>query len=106
MDYQKEKKAWSDLHYNWFSVGSAIEKYPLTVGGFTEEGRDPFAYHNGIKFSAPDNNNDHWNTNCAEIYKSRWWHKDYSEVNINTQLPTVNVFVLLRILRSRAHMLA
>ena len=35
VDYQKNDKTWSYLHYNQFRVGSASEKYPLTVGGFT-----------------------------------------------------------------------
>jgi len=32
------------VHCNQFSVGSASEEYPLTVGGFTGEGRDYFYY--------------------------------------------------------------
>ena len=35
VDDQKNDKTWSYLHYNQFSVGSASEEYPLTVGGFT-----------------------------------------------------------------------
>ena len=35
VDYQLYNKTWSYLHYNQFSVGSASEEYPLTVGGFT-----------------------------------------------------------------------
>ena len=31
IDYQKNDKTWSYLHYNQFSVGSASKKYPLTV---------------------------------------------------------------------------
>ena len=50
VDYQLSNKTWSYLHYNQFSVGSASEEYPLTVGGFTEGDLDWFAYHNGIKF--------------------------------------------------------
>ena len=43
-------------HYSIsFSVGSASEEYPLTVGGFTGVGGDWFAYHNKMKFSTPDN---------------------------------------------------
>ena len=41
VDYQKNDKSWSYLHYNYnqFSVGSAAsEEYPLTVGGFTGVG--------------------------------------------------------------------
>ena len=33
VDYQKNDKTWSYLHYNQFSVGSVSEEYPLTVGG-------------------------------------------------------------------------
>ena len=60
VDYQKNDKTWSYLHYNQFSVGSASEEYPLTVGGFTGEGTDEFVQHplNGMKFSTPDNDND------------------------------------------------
>ena len=43
VDYQKNNKTWSYLHYNQFSVGSASEEYPLTVGGFTGVGTDRFA---------------------------------------------------------------
>ena len=40
VDYQKNDKTWSFLHYNQFSVGNASEEYPLTVGGFTGVGID------------------------------------------------------------------
>ena len=51
-----------------FSVGSANEEYPLTVGGFTGVGTDQFASHslNGMKFTTPDNDNDKRSgSNCA-----------------------------------------
>ena len=51
VDYQLSNKTWSYLHCNQFSVGSASEEYPLTVGGFTEGDLDRFAYHNRMKFS-------------------------------------------------------
>ena len=51
VDYQKNDKSWSYLHYNQFSVGSASKEYPLTVGGFTGLGIDRFAHgsHNGFR---------------------------------------------------------
>ena len=53
---------WYYLHYNQFSVGSASEEYPLTVGGFTGVGTDWFNQPsdplNETKFSTPDNDND------------------------------------------------
>ena len=88
VDYQKDDKTWSYLHYNQFSVGSASEEYPLTIGGFTGEGTDWFGYHNGMKFSTPDNDNDKYiSDNCAAKYKSGWWHNVCFYININTQPP-------------------
>ena len=60
VDYQKNDKTWSYFHYNQFSVGSASEEYPLTVGGFTGVGTDSFQHHNNEKFSTADNENDKW----------------------------------------------
>ena len=45
VDYQYSNKSWSYLHYNQFSVGSASEEYPLTIGGFTGVGNDWFNLH-------------------------------------------------------------
>ena len=71
VDYQKNDKTWSYLHYNQFSVRSASEEYPLTVGGFTGVGTDHFAYHNGMKFSTTDNDNDkNSGVNCAASHKN------------------------------------
>ena len=91
VDYQKSDKSWSYLHYNQFSVGSASEEYPLTVGGFTGVGNDQFASHplNGMKFSTSDNDNDKWSSNCAANYKSGWWYNSCRHININTQPPDV-----------------
>ena len=64
VDYQKNDKTWSYLHYNQFNVESASEKYQLTVGGFTGVGTDWFNKksrpHHRMKFSTPDNDNDKW----------------------------------------------
>ena len=91
VDYQKNDKTWSYLHYNQFSVGSASEEYPLTVGGFTGVGRDRFANHNKMKFSTPDNDNDKNVGNCAATSKSGWWYNSCYHININRQPPSVNV---------------
>ena len=82
------------LHYNQFSVGSASEEYPLTVGGFTGVGTDWFndqSYpHNGMKFSTSNNDNDqNSSNNCAAEYKSGWWYNDCHFISTNTQPPMV-----------------
>ena len=81
VDYQSSNNTWSYLHYTQFSLGSASEKYPLTVGGFTGVGTDWFADHqlNGTKFSTPDNDNDKDTSNCAASYSSGWWYNNCTE---------------------------
>ena len=74
IDYQKNDKTWSYLHYNQFSVGSASEEYPLTVGGYS--GAIPSSralYYNGMKFSTFDNDNDE-SGNCVASHKSGYWY--------------------------------
>ena len=90
VDYQRNDKTWSYLHYHQFSVGSASEEYPLTVGGFTGVGSDWFTYHNGMKFSTPDNDNDKSNRNCADSQRSGWWFNNCHNININYPIPLVN----------------
>ena len=104
VDYQKNDKTWSYLHYNQFRVGSASEEYPLTVGRFTGVGTDYFASHshNGMKFSTPDNDNDkHSSGNCAALRKSGWWFHSCSNININTQPPNVYSSVLFSEIKIR-----
>ena len=104
VDYQKNDKTWSYYHYNQFSVGSASEEYPLTVGGFTGVGTDWLTArpHNGMKFSTPDNDNDkHSSTNCAAHYKSGWWHNGCFQVNTNYQPPYVDGSVLFSEMKIR-----
>ena len=93
VDSQRNGKTWSYLHYHQFSVGSASEEYPLTVGGFTGVGSDQFTYHNGMKFSTPDNDNDKSNRNCADSERSGWWFNNCYSININYPIPLVNVGV-------------
>ena len=92
VDYQNNDKSWSYLHYNQFSVGSASEEYPLTVGGFTGVGNDRFASYslNGMKFSTPDNDNDKSDGNCAASVNNGWWYNSCGYSNINRQPPRVD----------------
>ena len=100
VDYQKNDKSWSYLHYNQFSIGSASEEYPLTVGGFTGVGTDYLASSssghrsNKMKFSTPDNDNDKASGNCAKKYKSGWWHNQCYTINVNVHPPHVHGNVL------------
>ena len=103
VDYQKNDKIWSYLHYNQFSVGSASEEYPLTVGGFTGRSANLFASRplNGMKFSTPDNDNDVWGSNCAASSKSGWWHRNCHHIDINRQPPFLGGSVLFSEMKIR-----
>ena len=93
IDYQKNDKTWSYLHYNQFSIGSASEEYPLTVGGYSGAIPSNHAlYYNGMKFSTPDNDNDNneSGSNCAAISKSGYWYKNCYYINLNRQPPYIN----------------
>ena len=93
LDYQKNDKSWSYLHYTQFSVGSASEEYPLTVGGFTGIGIDLFIPRttteilSQMKFTTADNDNDKYGSNCGIRYKNGWWYNACAYVNINYQPP-------------------
>ena len=90
VDYQKNDKTWSYLHYNQFSVGSASEEYPLTVGGYSGSISSSDAlYYNGAKFSTPDNNNDGNGGSCASSHKSGNWYYNCHNINLNQQPPYV-----------------
>ena len=91
VDYQKNDKTWSYLYYNQFSVGSASEEYPLTVGGYSGSIASGLAlYYNGAKFSTPDNDNDEKSSgNCAAPRKSGNWYKNCDHIDLNKQPPFV-----------------
>ena len=102
VDYQNDDKSWSYLHYNQFSIGSASEEYPLTVGGFTGVGADHLAYHKGMRFSTSDNDNDKdSDSNCAVNYKSGWWYTSCYHININTQPPYAKSSVIFTEMKIR-----
>ena len=70
--------------YSEFFVGNASTKYELTVGGYSGNIGDKLSYHNGMKFTTFDNDNDKSNdTNCAQDYSSGWWFNLCYNVNLN-----------------------
>ena len=93
IDFQFENKTWSHLHYNTFSVGTESKEYPLTIGEFTgTTTTDPFVTHplNGLRFSAIDNDNDRYGSNCASGHGG-WWHGGCSHIYPNRQPPWIHL---------------
>ena len=44
---------------------------------------DSLAYHNGMKFSTHDRDNDNKTSNCALSYRSAWWYRSCLFSNLN-----------------------
>ncbi|XP_077970112.1 fibrinogen-like protein 1 [Styela clava] len=61
--------------YSSFSIGSASTKYQLNVGGYSGNAGDSLDYHNAMKFTTRDQDNDEKSGgNCASEYNSGgWW---------------------------------
>ena len=70
--------------YDVFNVGDRDVEYLLMVGGYSGNAGDSLSYHNGMKFSTynRDNDNTYWN-NCASSRRGGWWYKDCEESNLN-----------------------
>ena len=69
--------------YSSFAVGKSALKYPLTVSGYSGNAGDSMSYHNGMKFSTYDQDNDMWDQNCAQRFKGAWWYKACHQSNLN-----------------------
>ena len=69
--------------YSTFRVGDSVSKYILTVSGYTGTAGDSFAYQNGHKFSARDQDNDPHSEHCAQISKGGWWYRRCHSANLN-----------------------
>eukprot|EP00794_Sanderia_malayensis_P017984 gene17984-19781_t len=76
-------------YYSTFEIGSKSDGYRLKIGGYSGNSGDSLAFHNGMKFTTPDRDNDKFvDGNCAVYYKSGWWFKDCYRANLNNPYPT------------------
>ena len=69
--------------YSTFNVGDSDTKYKLLVGGYTGNAGDSLTWHNEMKFSTKDHDNDVYNLNCAVLHKGGWWYRHCHSSNIN-----------------------
>ena len=70
--------------YSTFSVGDESTKYVLGVSGYSGNAGDSLAYHNGMKFTTKDQDNDlSVSGNCAIFYHGAWWYSGCYDSNLN-----------------------
>ncbi|XP_037937721.1 fibrinogen-like protein 1 [Teleopsis dalmanni] len=80
-DFEGEKRY---AKYDSFAIGDNSTQYDLKIlGKYSGNAGDSFTSHQGMKFSTVDVDNDHWEDNCADLFKSGWWFSDCYESNLN-----------------------
>lgn len=74
----------TSARYSSFSVGGECGGYKLEVSGFIDGGAgDSLTYHNGMKFSTFDKDQDVSPQNCARQYLGAFWYNDCHFTNPN-----------------------
>ena len=79
-DFDGNKK---QTFHTKFRVGNENTQYQLYVYGYKGSGGDSLSYHNGMKFSTKDRDNDKTKGNCAVRYKGAWWYRGCHYSNLN-----------------------
>ena len=69
--------------YSTFNIGDTTTDYTITVGGYSGDAGDSLVYHNGMKFSTKDRDNDISVINCAVPISGAWWYRDCYYSNLN-----------------------
>uniref|UniRef100_A0A8C5R9P3 Fibrinogen C-terminal domain-containing protein n=1 Tax=Leptobrachium leishanense TaxID=445787 RepID=A0A8C5R9P3_9ANUR len=81
LDFEYTK---SFAKYASFQIMGETEKYKLLLGAFTEgNAGDSLTYHNNMKFSTFEQDNDGEASNCAAVYKGAWWYYACHYSNLN-----------------------
>ncbi|XP_060073894.1 microfibril-associated glycoprotein 4-like [Ylistrum balloti] len=78
---------WDNDHafaeYGIFFVSSEQNGFQLNIGNYRGTAGDSLNYHNDMKFTTEDRDNDKWFLNCAAKDGAGWWYKNcgYSSLN-------------------------
>ncbi|XP_061176978.1 ficolin-1-like [Saccostrea echinata] len=78
--------------YSTFYIGNEADKYRMTVSGYNGTAGDGLDYHNGMKFSTKDQDNDIGRRHCAESYHGAWWYRSCLVSNLNGEYAQSAVF--------------
>ncbi|KFM63833.1 Techylectin-5A, partial [Stegodyphus mimosarum] len=71
--------------YDTFWIDDEDHKYTLHIADYSGDAGDSMiAQHNNQKFSTKDQENDnHKDQNCAQVYKGGWWYNTCHHSNLN-----------------------
>ncbi|KAL9957687.1 hypothetical protein ACROYT_G034613 [Oculina patagonica] len=71
--------------YAGCQLGKLNTKFTITVGTYSGDAGDSFSYHNGMKFSTKNNDNDNSSQACAKLALGGWWYNNCQEVCLTGQ---------------------
>ncbi|XP_065064890.1 fibrinogen-like protein A [Rhopilema esculentum] len=76
--------------YSSFEVGDEASGYKLLSRGYSGNAGDSMAFHDGMKFTTYDRDNDKSRENCANNFKGAWWYKSCQHASLNGLFPTTS----------------
>ncbi|XP_037937722.1 microfibril-associated glycoprotein 4-like [Teleopsis dalmanni] len=80
-DFEGEKRY---AKYDSFAIGDNSTYYDIKIlGNYSGDAGDSFTYHEGMKFTTGDVDNDLLERNCADLFKGCWWYRDCHYSNLN-----------------------
>ena len=81
-----------EVMYSSFTVADASTGYLMTVSGYSGDAGDSMGYHNGMRFSTNDRDQDLGaNTNCGQRHNGGWWYNLCAHTNPNGRYSYSNV---------------
>lgn len=69
--------------YSTFGVDNSSQEFQLHIGGYSGTAGDSLNFHNDMKFSTEDLDNDLHMRNCAAENKGGWWYNSCYMANLN-----------------------
>uniref|UniRef100_A0A182YTV1 Fibrinogen C-terminal domain-containing protein n=1 Tax=Biomphalaria glabrata TaxID=6526 RepID=A0A182YTV1_BIOGL len=73
------------VEFSDFRILNETNNYQLKIGKYKGNTSDDFSYHNNMKFSSFDRDNDVDTRNCALQYTGAWWYNSCHFSNLNGQ---------------------
>ena len=61
--------------YTQFSISGEEDGYRLSIGTYSGDVGDSLTYHNGMKFSSIDKDQDMDSRHCSKEFAGAWWYK-------------------------------
>ena len=83
VDLRSFTKGSKYAQYSKFRVDSSVTSYKLAISGYSGSAGDSLKYHNGMKFTTKDRDNDANSGNCATAHSGAWWYKSCLHSNLN-----------------------